>query len=278
MINITPSDILVVSDWHLGFPGTQIKKINQFLDELLANKPFDKFILNGDIFDLNWQFFQKIIERHQEILTKLVKINQTGTKIIYILGNHDPLTANQKNYLYSVLNKIGLNDINILPAYQLKQNNSVYLVNHGHMFDTFIAEHKLASDWSDIGYRVTIAFDNFLGIGLTENIVRIFRRYTNWSNLYEKRCQRYLKKRKYQGLILGHTHEPKILEWIVKQKKYLKLPINLINVSEYLFLKNQPKEKVKKYFYNSGDWIEPGHCTYLVISSTGQVELKYYNT
>ncbi len=278
MININPTSSLVVSDWHLGFPGTQVKKISQLLDELLATNPIEKLILNGDIFDLNWRSFEKIITIYHELLVKLVKLNQRGTKIIYILGNHDPLTTKQINHFYNTCNDIGLNNIKILPAYQLNFENFSLLVNHGHMFDTFIAEHKLASDWSDIGYRVTIAFDNFLGIGLTENIVRIFRRYTNWSNLYEKRCQRYLKKRKYQGLILGHTHEPKILEWVLKQKTPLKLPINLMDVSEYLSFKNLPKAKVKKYFYNSGDWIEPGHCTYLIISDTGQVELGYYDS
>lgn len=278
MININFSDTLIVSDWHLGFPGTQVKKINQFLDELLHIPPFNKLVLNGDIFDLNWQPYEKIINTNLEILSKLVQLNQRGVKIIYTLGNHDPLTPKQINFLYENLNKIGLNSIRVLPSYQLNRNDSFFLINHGQMFDTFISEHKLASDWADIGYRVTIAFDNFLGIGLTENIVRIFRRYTNWSTLYEKRCQRYLKKRKYQGLILGHTHEPKILEWSLKQKKPLKLPINLMDVSEYLSIKNQPKEKVTKYFYNSGDWVEPGHCTYLVISDTGQVELRYYNS
>lgn len=273
MINTKSSDTLVVSDWHLGFPGTQIKKINQFLDELIEKKPFDKLILNGDIFDLNWQLFEKIIERHQEILTKLVKINQFGTKIIYILGNHDPLTVNQINKLYTVFNKIGLNDINILPAYQLNLNNSTFLVNHGHMFDTYIAEHKLASDWSDIGYRITIAFDNFLGIGITEIFTRFVRLYTKWSKFYERRCRRYLQKRKYRGLILGHTHEPKILTWHLKQKD----KFNLINNLTDILVPPPKKQKIIKFYYNSGDWIEPGHCTYLVISDLGEVELRYYN-
>jgi len=273
MNNIKSLDTLIVSDWHLGFPGTQVKKINLFLDELLENKPFDKLILNGDIFDLNWQLFNKIIDTHQEIIKKIVKINQRGTKIIYILGNHDPLTANQKNHLYSVFNKFGLNDINILPAYQLNLNNSAFLVNHGHMFDTYTTEHKLASDWSDIGYRITIAFDNFLGIALTEIFTRFVRRYTKWSKIYEGRCRRYLQKRKYQGLILGHTHEPKILTWHLKQKGKFNLIDNLANI----LVPPPTKQKVIKFYYNSGDWIEPGHCTYLVISDLGEVELRYYN-
>lgn len=272
MIYFQPSDTLVVSDWHLGFPGTQVKKINSFLDELLKNKPFNKLILNGDIFDLNWQPYEKNINTHFSILKKLVQLNQRGIKIIYTLGNHDPLKPKQINFLYTTLNSIGLNDIRILPAYQLNCNNSSFLVNHGQMFDNFIVEHKLASEWADIGYRITIAFDNFLGIGLTENITRIFRRYTNWSTLYEKRCQKYLKKRKYKGLILGHTHEPKILSWHLKQKK----PFNLIDkLTDFLVL-HPLEQKITKYFYNSGDWVEPSHCTYLLINENGAVNLYFY--
>ncbi len=276
MLNLNSTDTLIVSDWHLGFPGTQIKKINLFLDELLQIQPFNKLILNGDIFDLNWQPYEKIITTSNEILKKLVAINQRGVKIIYTLGNHDPLNPKQINFLHETFSAIGLNNIRILPAYQLNRNGFSFLVNHGHMFDTFIAEHKLASAWSDIGYRVTIAFDNFLGIGLTENIVRIFRRYTSWSMLFERRCRRFLRKRKYHGLILGHTHEPKILEWTLKQKKPLPIPINLMDVTQYLSSKNRPKEKVTKFFYNSGDWIEPGHCSYLKIDEFGKVNLQYF--
>lgn len=273
MIKINPSDTLIVSDWHLGFPGTQVKKINAFLDELIESPPFNKLILNGDIFDLNWQRYEKILSEHQDILKKIVTINQRGTKIIYILGNHDPLTQKQKNILYTTLNKIGLNSIRILPAYQLKRNGFIYLVNHGHIFDIFIAEHTFWAGWGDIGYRITIAIDNLLGIGLTEILTRIFRRLTKWSIKFERRSRRYLKNRIYHALILGHSHEPKIISWQFKETNHLKLTNK---IKSYLIANNRPIKMVDKYFYNSGDWVEPGHCTYLTIDEDGQTELHYF--
>lgn len=273
MTDITKNDTIVVSDWHLGFPGTQSKKINTFLDELISMTPFKKLILNGDIFDLNWRRFDKILLEHRNILEKIVKINQTGTKIIYTLGNHDPLTRKQKNYLYATLNKIGLNNIRVLPAYQLKRNGHIYLVNHGHMFDTFLAEHKFLSDWSDIGYRITIAFDNFLGIGLTELFARTVRKITKWSDTYERRCRRYLKTRRYHALVLGHTHEPKILNWKLKEKLKEKLGKKL---KSYVIQNAKPPVTAVKNYFNSGDWVQPAHCSYLTISDYGETKLHYY--
>ncbi len=273
MTIITKNDTVIASDWHLGFPGTQTKKINAFLDELIGMAPFKKLILNGDIFDLNWRRFDKILSEHKEILKKILTINQAGTKVIYTLGNHDPLTRKQKNYLYATFNKIGLNDIRILQAYQMKRNGFIYLINHGHMFDTFLADHKLLYDWSDIGYRITIAFDNFLGIGLTELFARTVRKITKWSETYERRCRRYLRSRKYDALILGHTHEPKIIEWQLKEKRMIKLTNKL---KLYLAKNNQPSYPVNKYYFNSGDWAQSAHCTYLTISDNGQTKLHYF--
>jgi len=273
MAHITQTDILIVSDWHLGFPGTQTKKINEFLDALIIQPTLKKLILNGDIFDLNWARLEHIIQENISILKKLVRLNKHGVDIIYTLGNHDPLTPKQINYVYSVFNKIGRNNIRILPAYQIQRNDNLYLINHGQMFDIFIVEHKLLAEWSDIGYRITIAFDNLLGIALTETISYFVRRLTKWSMMYEKRCRRYLKKRKYNAIILGHTHEPKMIEWHLKQK----IPFKLTNkISNYL-ITHPPKEKIKKYYFNSGDWVEPNHCTYIKMDKMGNCTLHYFN-
>jgi UDP-2,3-diacylglucosamine pyrophosphatase LpxH len=272
MINIKQTDVLIVSDWHLGFPGTQTKKINEFLEILIIQPTLKKLILNGDIFDLNWARLEHIIEENISLLKKLVKLNKYGVEIIYTLGNHDPLTPKQINYVYSILNKIGRNNIRILPAYQIQKNNNIFLINHGQMFDIFIAEHKLIAKWSNIGYRITIAFDNLFGIALTEKISYLIRRLTKWSTMYEKRCRRYLQKRKYNAIILGHTHEPKIIEWQLKQKTSFKLTKKISNH----LITPPTQEKIKKYYFNSGDWVEPNHCTYIKMDDKGDCTLHYF--
>ena len=111
---------IIVSDWHLGTSIARAEQINQFLDKIIAGKLVaKKFVLNGDILDLNWGKLEKILEDNREILKKLVKIDQLGVHVVYILGNHDPLTKKQVGVVHKYLDKLGDNQIEIHHGYQL---------------------------------------------------------------------------------------------------------------------------------------------------------------
>ncbi len=268
------ANTIIVSDWHLGLSVVQTKKIKSFLDQIINGQiQTNTLILNGDIFDLNWEKLNTVLKDYHDILTKIVKINQLGVKIIYILGNHDPLTNKQKNTFFNTLNEIGLNNIQITRAYQIRINGFIYLVVHGHEFDLFIVKHPFISNMSDLGYRSLIYIDNLLGIGLTEMIANFVRKFFDYPKTLEMRCRWFLKKRFFNGIIVGHTHAPQISTWKIKTGNKIKLTNQ---IKDYLKKYKSQKNTETKFFGNSGDWVESRHCTYLSINKNGKVELNYF--
>jgi len=269
------TDTIIVSDWHLGLSVVQVDKIKKFLDSIIVGTlRANNLILNGDIFDLNWETLDNILKNHSDILQKIVRISQLGTKIIYILGNHDPLNSRQKDLVYTAFNEQGLNNIQITNAYQLRCNGYIYSIRHGHEFDLFIAEHPRLSDIADIGYRMLIRFDNWLGIGFTQNFIYFVRKFFDYSKQLERRVRRFLVRRPYHGIIIGHTHLPKQETWDIKRLAKIK---TTKKIEYYLTQHKLPLTIHTKQYANSGDWVESKHCTYITLDSHGESKLIYFN-
>ncbi len=268
------ADTIIVSDWHLGLGIEQHHRVKKFLNDIIDQKIIvKKLILNGDIFDLNWMSLEKILKKYHHILKQLIKINQNNTEIIYILGNHDPLTDKQQKIVYDYFNSIGLNSIIITKGYELRYHGTIYKVMHGHHFDMTLTDHPLISKLSDLPYHFLIHLDRLFGIGLTQLVIKSVRRFYDWSKFVEKKCRWYISKKPYHGIIIGHTHIPKLLTWKFKQKIKLPLPKK---IKIYLEQNKVPLDFQEKKYINSGDWVEKIHCTFIAINKEGQVSLHYY--
>ncbi len=268
------ANTIIVSDWHLGMGVEQKNKIKRFLDDIINKKIWgEKLILNGDIFDLNWMPLEKILKKYKKILTKLITINQQGMEIVYILGNHDPLTDKQQKSVYDFFNDLGLNSISIATGYELRLNGTIYKITHGHHFDLIMEEHPLLSKLSDLPYHFLIQVDRLLGIGLTQIAIKFARRFYDWSRYVEKRCRWYLSRKPYKGIIVGHTHIPKYITWRFKKRK--KIPLTK-KLKIYFELNKAPINFDEKEYINSGDWVEKIHCNFITVSENGKVQLHYY--
>ncbi len=85
------SKSIVVGDIHLGQKKYNDK--SSFYFEIFLKKnimdPPDYFIINGDFLDLWRAEFNDIIEDNKNIFYLLKVLGENGTKIKYILGNHD---------------------------------------------------------------------------------------------------------------------------------------------------------------------------------------------
>ena len=209
----------------------------------------------------------------KDILKKLVKIDQLGVHVVYILGNHDPLTVKQRKIVHKHLDKIGDNQIEIHHGYQVRLNGFLYQISHGHSFDFFIKEHPYLSHLLDLPDRLLIHLDNWFGLGVSQLAKNFVRQFYDWSKIIEKRCQRYLAKKAFYGIIIGHTHIPKISSWEVKTKVNIK-PSRKLRF--YLKTHKMPVQIRTKYYLNAGDWIEPAHCTYITLGERGEKELHYF--
>jgi UDP-2,3-diacylglucosamine pyrophosphatase LpxH len=78
-------DIAILSDTHLGTYGCHAKELLQYLQHI---KP-KTLILNGDFIDI-WQFRKRYFPKeHLQIVQRILKMAEKGTKVYYITGNHD---------------------------------------------------------------------------------------------------------------------------------------------------------------------------------------------
>lgn len=85
-------NIIVISDTHIKFdekPEDEERRrmVLSFLNDIPAST--DILVLNGDIFDLWFDWKTVVIASYTEIISALQKIQSHGTKIVLICGNHD---------------------------------------------------------------------------------------------------------------------------------------------------------------------------------------------
>ncbi|MFM7663701.1 MAG: UDP-2,3-diacylglucosamine diphosphatase [Bacteroidota bacterium] len=78
-------DVVVISDVHLGTYGSAARELVVYLKSI---KP-EVLVLNGDIIDI-WQFNKKYFPKaHLKVIREIIRMMSHGTKVNYILGNHD---------------------------------------------------------------------------------------------------------------------------------------------------------------------------------------------
>jgi UDP-2,3-diacylglucosamine hydrolase len=114
-----------VSDLHLGKSDSQYKK---FLELLKSEKP-DELYLIGDIFDLWVKNFKYIREKCCDFFNTLEEFSINGTKIFYILGNHDFDIDLQKDPIFD---KMSI-------CIEKKLNDTILF--HGHQYDFLMVNY-----------------------------------------------------------------------------------------------------------------------------------------
>ena len=231
-----------ISDLHLGIKGCRSEMIMEFLKYTRS----DKLYLVGDIVDVwalksSWYWPQE----HNNIIQKLLRKARHGTKVFYLVGNHD-----------EVLRKfipIQLGNVEILnQIIHHTVDGKKYLVVHGDQFDGVIQYAKWLSKLGSIAYELLIKFNRYLNLvrklfgkeywSLSKYLKFKVKNAVKFMGNYEKLVSNYAKKFKVNGIICGHIHHPSM-------KK-------MNNEIEYI---------------NDGDWVES--CTALVEHFDGKLEL-----
>lgn len=83
--------VAIVSDVHMAdpdFPASQKSRFIGFLDRFVKRE-VKELILLGDIFELSQGCLTDLYEECLDVLMKLIEVAASGTKITYLLGNHD---------------------------------------------------------------------------------------------------------------------------------------------------------------------------------------------
>ncbi|WP_026705569.1 UDP-2,3-diacylglucosamine diphosphatase [Flavobacterium soli] len=223
-----PVELVVISDVHLGTFGCHAKELHQYLCSI---KP-KTLVLNGDIIDI-WQFRKSYFPKaHLKVVKKLIDFASKGTKVYYITGNHDEMLrkfsdAHMGNF--SVVDKLVL---------ELDQKKA--WIFHGDVFDASVQHSKWIAKLGGLGYDYLILLNRFVNWCLTKlgrepysfskKIKASVKKAVKHISDFETTATDLAIENKYDYVVCGHIHEPKILR---KENKN----------GETMYL-------------NSGDWIE----------------------
>ena len=114
---------IVLSDIHLGTSHSKVEQVCNFL----STTDCDRLILNGDIID-GWSLQKfgsgKWKPQHTRFFKIIMKMMENcGTEVIYIRGNHDDFIDNLAPLKFATLS--------IVKEYMLESNGKHYFVTHG---------------------------------------------------------------------------------------------------------------------------------------------------
>lgn len=236
---------IVISDVHLGTHGSKSKELVRFLKQYQC----ENLILNGDIID-GWQLKKsgKWKRKHTRFFSALLKkIENDGTKVTYLRGNHD-------DFLDQIL-PFKMGNLTIQREMIYESAGKKFLIIHGDIFDSITSQFKWIAKLGDIGYTFLLYINRIYNyrrikkglpyFSLSQAVKSKVKQAVKYIDDYESQLSEMAKYKDCDGIICGHIHQPAIKE---------------INGITYL---------------NSGDWVES--LTALVEDFNGEWSLVYYS-
>jgi UDP-2,3-diacylglucosamine pyrophosphatase LpxH len=243
-----------LSDFHLASKKCRTKELNKFLKE----NEFDHLYLVGDIIDI-WRFKQVFHMNpqkqndHLEVIERILKMARKGTVVHYIYGNHDEFMA--KFIGHHIFGNISLHE----RIEHTTVSGKKYLIMHGHQFD-LLTKYPVSS-WvykiGDHGYELLLGINDWFNMArrllgmrywsISKYVKIKVKRATQFIESFEEIVCRYARDRKYDGIVCGHLHEPKL------------------------------KNKDGLVYANTGCWTEKDNCTFLYEDEDGYLKLESYS-
>lgn len=235
-----------LSDVHLGSKDCKA----EYLLDFLEHTRIDTLFLVGDIIDL-WAMSSKFRwpAAHNTLFHKLLSLSESGTKVIYLPGNHDEPAQKY--------NGMGFGNVEIHREYvHTTADGKKLLLLHGDQFDDEVCFGKLHSWIGDKAYSALLFVNHWY------NLIRTRRGHAYWSLAghiktrvrganeaiarYRDAAINKAKKMQVDGIVCGHIHHPEIT--------------TVDNIT----------------YYNDGDWVE--NCSVLTEDHNGQMQLVYWTS
>lgn len=221
-------EVVVISDVHLGTYGCHANELVRYLSSI---KP-KILVLNGDIIDI-WQFRKSYFPAsHLKVIKKIISMSTKGTKVHYLTGNHDEFLRK--------FTDLHLGNLNLVNKLVLELDGKKAWIFHGDVFDASITHAKWLAKMGGWGYDFLILLNRFLNFllkqidkqpySLSQKIKSNVKSAVKFISDFENICIDLAIEKKYDYVICGHIHEPKL------------------QVVETL--------KGSTTYLNSGDWIE----------------------
>ena len=233
-----------ISDIHLGTSGCKA----EFLLDFLRVNESDQLYLVGDIVD-GWQlkrgWYWK--QSHNDVVQKVLRKARKGTKVTYIVGNHDEVL---REFLGLRFGEILIENEAV---HELRDGRRLW-VTHGDLFDGVIQYAKWLAYLGDTAYTVALKVnDHFnylrhkMGMSywsLSQYLKHRVKNAISFITAFEEALTTEARRRGYDGVVCGHIHRPEIRE---------------IDGTLYC---------------NDGDWVES--LSALVETHEGELKLVYW--
>ncbi|AWG22275.1 UDP-2,3-diacylglucosamine hydrolase [Flavobacterium faecale] len=221
-------ELVVISDTHLGTYGSHAKELYKYLNSI---KP-DTLVLNGDIIDI-WQFRKSYFPKsHLKVIQKIVSMASKGTKVHYITGNHDEMLRKFSDF------KMG--NLSLVDKLVLELDGKKAWIFHGDVFDASVNHAKWIAKLGGLGYDYLILANRFVNwclnklgrepYSFSKKIKASVKKAVKHISDFEETATELAIENKYDYVICGHIHEPKMIQKINKNGSTL--------------------------YLNSGDWVE----------------------
>jgi UDP-2,3-diacylglucosamine pyrophosphatase LpxH len=230
-----------ISDIHLGTSGCNAAMLLDFLKSVEC----ETLYLVGDIID-GWRLRKGWYwpDAHNEVVRRLLKMAHKGTRVVYIVGNHDEML---RDYI-----GMGFGGIELLDeAIHETADGRQLLVTHGDAFDAIVLYHRWLAFLGDQAYYLMLNANKWfnrarkqLGMPYWSLSAYLKKRVKNavaFVCSFEEAVAHAAADRKVDGVVCGHIHSAEIR-----------------TIGDVIY-------------YNDGDWVES--CTALTETADGTMAI-----
>ncbi|MCV9928880.1 UDP-2,3-diacylglucosamine diphosphatase [Flavobacterium sp. LS1R49] len=245
-------EVVVISDVHLGTYGSHAKELSNYLSSI---KP-KILVLNGDIIDA-WQFRRSYFPKsHLKVIQKIIGFASKGTKVYYVTGNHDEILRK--------FSEMTMGSFALVDKLILELDNKRAWIFHGDVFDASVQHSKWIAKLGGLGYDYLILTNRFINwclskIGkepysFSKKIKASVKKAVKHISDFETTATDLAIEKKYDYVICGHIHEPKIEK--KENKNGSTLYLNSGDWIENLTALEYHKKRWKLFHYSQMDYSE----------------------
>jgi UDP-2,3-diacylglucosamine pyrophosphatase LpxH len=230
-----------ISDIHLGTTGCNAELLLDFLQSVEC----ETLYLNGDIID-GWRLRKGWYwpAAHNEVVRRLLKMAHRGTRVIYIVGNHDEMLRDYTGMSFGGVEVV-------LEAIHKTAGGRTLLVTHGDAFDGVVLYAKWLAFLGDQAYAILLKANRLFNIvrrwlkmpywSLSAHIKKRVKNAVSYICAFEEAVAHEAELRGVDGVVCGHIHTAEIRQF-----------------GDIMY-------------YNDGDWVES--CTALVEARDGNMSI-----
>lgn len=230
-----------ISDIHLGTKGCNAELLLDFLQSTES----ETLYLVGDIID-GWRLRKGWYwpDTHNEVVRRILKIAHRGTRVVFIVGNHDEMLRDYAGFSFGGIELAR-------EAIHETADGRLLLITHGDAFDGVVLYARWLAFLGDKAYELLLKANIWLNWlrkwfnlpywSLSSYLKKRVKNAVQYVCAFEDAVAREAAERGVDGVVCGHIHCAEI------------------------------RQIGETTYYNDGDWVES--CTALTEAFDGSMQI-----